>query len=91
MLVALNLVRIAERATHDIAILAAHDTDLEPALEMAATAGRTKIETAGWEGCRRLRIPGRNLWHTALGSQEFLLCRDRKDYTPYFNATPQTR
>jgi uncharacterized LabA/DUF88 family protein len=86
--VALNLVRIAERATHDVVILAAHDTDLEPALDMAALAARTKVETAGWEGCRRLRVPGRSLWHTALSGTEFLESRDRKDYAAYFNAAP---
>jgi uncharacterized LabA/DUF88 family protein len=89
VLVALNLVRIADHATHDIVILAAHDTDLEPALDMAAVAGRVKVETAGWEGCRRLRVPDHSLWHTALGSNEFVACRDRKDYTAYYNATPR--
>ncbi|MEE6294722.1 hypothetical protein [Georgenia wangjunii] len=35
VLVALELVRAADRRTHDIVILASHDTDLEPALAAA--------------------------------------------------------
>lgn len=50
VLVAINLVRLAEVGQHDVVVLAAHDTDLEPALEMAAERGRSKIETSGWEG-----------------------------------------
>jgi uncharacterized LabA/DUF88 family protein len=81
VLVAINLVRLAEQGDCDVVILAAHDTDLEPALEMAAGTGRRKIETAGWTDCKRLRIPGRNLWHTALDGNEFVLSRDRRKYT----------
>jgi len=61
-------------------VLATHDTDLEPALEMAAGLGRAKIETAGWLGAKRLRIPGRNLWHTALDGTDFVATRDRRQY-----------
>jgi uncharacterized LabA/DUF88 family protein len=83
VLVAINLVRLAEAGEHDVVVLAAHDTDLEPALEMAAGKGRAKIETAGWQGERRLRVPGRNLWHTELGSTRMRACLDPKDYSPY--------
>lgn len=83
VLVAINLVRLAETGEHDVVVLAAHDTDLEPALEMAAEKGRAKVETCGWEGERRLRIPGRTLWHTALGASRMVASRDRKDYSAY--------
>ena len=83
VLVAINLVRLAEVGQHDVVVLAAHDTDLEPALEMAAERGRSKIETSGWEGERRLRVPGRSLWHTTLGGEQLVASRDRKDYSAY--------
>ncbi len=81
VLVALNLVRLAEAGSHDVVVLAAHDTDQEPALEMAVEKGRAKIETCGWEGERRLRVPGRTLWHTALDGSRMVASRDRKDYS----------
>lgn len=86
VLVAINLVRLAEDGQHDVVVLAAHDTDLEPAVEMAAERGRCKIETAGWDGERRLRVPGRTLWHTALGAGRMVASRDRKDYAPYLSS-----
>lgn len=85
VLVAINLVRLADAGDHDVVVLAAHDTDLEPALEMAAERGRCKIETAGWEGERRLRVPGRNLWHTSLNSTRMVASRDRKNYAPHLS------
>lgn len=80
VLVALTLVKLAELRTYDVVVLAAHDTDLEPALEMAVAADSCKIETAGWEGCKRLRIPDRRLWHTALTGADFVQARDRRQY-----------
>lgn len=83
VLVALQLVKVVEHRRHDVVILAAHDTDLEPALELAATSGQAKVETAGWAHCRRLMVPGRRLWHTTLGEQEFREARDLRDYSAY--------
>ncbi|MEV7964911.1 hypothetical protein AB0O34_02890 [Sphaerisporangium sp. NPDC088356] len=80
VMVALELVQLAQFGPYDIAILASHDTDMEPALEMAASVGRVKIETAGWQGARRLRLSGRSLWHTALGGPDFVKVRDRRSY-----------
>jgi uncharacterized LabA/DUF88 family protein len=80
VLVAINLVRLAQEARHDVVVLAAHDTDQEPALEMAAGFGRARVETCGWEGARRLRIPDRFLWHTALPAARLPTTRDRKRY-----------
>jgi hypothetical protein len=85
VLVALNFVRLAEAGQHDIVVLAAHDTDLEPALEMATEKGQAKIETCGWEGERRLRVPNRTLWHTALGASRMVASRDRKDYSGHLS------
>lgn len=110
VLVALELVRAADRRTHDIIILASHDTDLEPALSAAIEGPvaeaevslapmtssaldeqvtpsavpaqpRPHIETAGWQGCKVLQVPGRRVWHTALDGRAFVSARDRKDYT----------
>jgi NYN domain len=80
VLVAITFVRLAERRTYDVVVLATHDTDQEPALEMAAQAGGAKVETAGWEGCKRLRIPLQGLWHTTLDAARFVAARDRKPY-----------
>jgi hypothetical protein len=61
-------------------VLATHDTDLEPALEMAAGLGPAKIETAGRLGAERLRLSGCSLWYTALGCEDFVATRDRRQY-----------
>lgn len=83
VLVALNFVKLALAGQHDVVVLAAHDTDLEPALEMAATEGHVKVETAGWDGSRRLRASGRTLWHTLVPGHRLPATRDRKDYSVY--------
>lgn len=83
MLVALSLVDAAESGDCDVVVLAAHDTDLEPALDFAARKGRAKVETAGWDGSRRLRTPGRTFWHTKLTGADLVRTRDRKEYSIY--------
>ncbi len=83
VLIALTLVEAAESGRFDVVVLAAHDTDLEPALDFAARKGTAKIETAGWDRSRRLRTPGRIFWHTALEGHDLPACIDRKDYSVY--------
>lgn len=83
--VALEVVRAVQSDQYQVVILAAHDTDLEPAIEYAldsepVKAGRVEIETAGWTNCKRLRIPYRPTWHTYLDGAAFVRARDRKDY-----------
>ena len=80
--VALAVVRAVTMKTADIVILASHDTDLEPALEMSAEwgDGTVAIETAGWAGCRRLRARGLTLDHIVLDGGAFVNSRDRKIY-----------
>ncbi|WP_407675022.1 NYN domain-containing protein [Phaeacidiphilus oryzae] len=80
VLLAVELVSRAMNHEADVLVCATHDTDLEPALEMALSKGRCKIETAGWEGGRRLRVPGRKIWHTTLGASAFVESRDRRPY-----------
>lgn len=83
VLVALELVQLAAAASNspgDVVILAAHDTDQEPALEMAVRLAEGQIETAGWSGAKQLRVPGVRTWHTTLDDGHFERCRDRKDY-----------
>lgn len=82
VLLAVNLVKAAQATTWDVVILATHDTDLEPALEMAVADGSAKVETAGWAGARILRPSGRRLWHTALGAADMVRTRDRANYAP---------
>jgi hypothetical protein len=53
VMLALDLVRMAQERTFDIVVLASHDTDLEPALEIARGSG-VKAETAGWDSAKRL-------------------------------------
>lgn len=81
VLVAIELVRSADRGDLDLLILASHDTDLEPALIAACESGKCVIETAGWDGCRVLRAPGLKIRHTSLDGAAFIRSRDRKDYT----------
>lgn len=84
VLVALELVKVAAAIsgpyTHDTVILAAHDTDLEPALSLATQLADGRVETAGWHGAKQLRIPERRLWHTVLDEQDFHASRDSKNY-----------
>ncbi|SNS61366.1 NYN domain-containing protein [Micrococcales bacterium KH10] len=81
VLVALDFVRSADRGDADAVILASHDTDLEPALAAAFESGKVSVETAGWKGCRILKVPGQRVWHTSLHGAHFVQARDRKDYT----------
>ncbi len=78
--VAIEMVRLSDSGTVDVVVVASHDTDLEPALELAGSLGRTKVETAGWQGGKRLRVPGRSFWHTALDGVACMCARDRKQY-----------
>jgi uncharacterized LabA/DUF88 family protein len=84
VLVALDIVQLAQSRAYDVVILAAHDTDLEPALEFAlrgaAGGGGPTIETAGWRNCKRLRAGGSQLWHTFLNQSHYQAARDRKQY-----------
>ncbi|WP_409494250.1 hypothetical protein [Amycolatopsis sp. cmx-11-12] len=82
VLVGITVVSLALAGTHDVVVLASHDSDLEPALEMAARTGRSKIETAGWVGGRIPRVDGRRLWHTALSGADFVQVKDRRSYLP---------
>jgi hypothetical protein len=77
---AIDLVRLADCSEVDVVILASHDTDLEPALEMATGFGKVKVETTGWAGAKRLRMPGRSIWHTFLDGNAYVRSRDRKPY-----------
>lgn len=80
VLVALDLVDLAQQGTYDVVILASHDTDMEPAIERALYRGRSRVETAGWQGARRLKPGRRNIWHTALEGADFVKVRDRRNY-----------
>jgi uncharacterized LabA/DUF88 family protein len=83
VLVALDIAQLAQSRSFDVVILAAHDTDLEPALEFAlreAAGDGPTIETAGWKDCKRLRASGSKTWHTFLNQNHYQAARDRKQY-----------
>jgi hypothetical protein len=82
VLVALTVVKMATLGMYDVVMLASHDTDLEPALELAVADGQSKIETVGWEGCRVLRPSGKRLWHTALSTADLVHTQDCRSYAP---------
>lgn len=80
--VALSLVTQAAQADAkgSVVILAAHDTDQEPALALARQLAGKRVETAGWHGARVLRVTGEQIWHTKLDDQAFQRSIDRKQY-----------
>lgn len=81
VLVALELVKsAATRKGSDVIILAAHDTDQEPALQLVYQLVGKYVETAGWMNSKRLRVPGGQTWHTQLEEDSFDRSRDRKVY-----------
>jgi uncharacterized LabA/DUF88 family protein len=82
VLVGVTLLELSLAGTYDVLILASHDSDLEPALEVAQRKGTSKIETAGWVRGRIPRVNGRRLWHTALNAADFVSVRDRRNYLP---------
>lgn len=71
----------ASKTPGNAVILAAHDTDQEPAIEMATRLAPGQVETAGWRGAKRLVVRGSATWHTALDQEHFERCRDLKQYT----------
>ncbi|MGW4826347.1 NYN domain-containing protein [Amycolatopsis japonica] len=100
VLVGVTVLELALAGTYDVVILASHDSDLEPALEVSQQKGTCKIETAGWAGGRIPRVNGRRLWHTTLNSSDLAKVRDHRNYLPpaspaaqmtaIMQATPQT-
>jgi uncharacterized LabA/DUF88 family protein len=86
VLVALKLVELAQSGAYDLVILAAHDTDLEPALEVALASEpcrtrKVRVETAGWQNCKNLQPSGGpRIWHTSMLPVNYQAARDRKIY-----------
>lgn len=80
--VALSYVQAVATAAADVVILASHDTDLEPSLEMALrwNEGGVSAETVGWERGRVLRGHGPGIRHTTLSGADFVRTRDRRQY-----------
>jgi len=86
VLCALAMVREAARPDIDLAILASHDSDLEPAIDEARELSTTKIETFRWNSpddfVYQLRSgdKSRPIWCTKLDERAF---RASWDPTPY--------
>lgn len=83
VMVALEVVQLAAQSNNngEVVILAAHDTDQEPALELGYQLIGERLETAGWEDMKQLRVRGAHIWHTALRREHFEKCIDPRDYT----------
>jgi hypothetical protein len=84
VMVALALVQRAAQASGNpgrVVILAAHDTDQEPARELACQLAPGQIETAGWQGCNVLKTGGNKVWNTVLEETHFERARDTRDYS----------
>lgn len=88
VLCALALVREAARPEVDLAVLASHDSDLQPALDEAVQLRRAKVETVNWYDPQqryrsqqlRPESPTSAVWNTRLGEREFRLSWDLTDY-----------
>lgn len=84
VLTALHAYRKAVQGTYDVVILASHDTDLIPVLETYNTdrnENSGRLETTGWQGCKRLKARGVTTWDTRLVAKAFVRSRDRRNYT----------
>lgn len=84
VLTALDAYRKAVQGTYDVVILASHDTDLIPVLETYDTdrnESSGRLETTGWQGCKRLKARGVTTWDTRLDAKAFVRSRDRRNYT----------
>jgi len=82
VLLATRFVRAAILHLADVLILASRDTDLEPAIELAASVPNAPvIEVCNWAGrgrlCRQLRPQP---WCTYLDGTDFLTCLDTRQY-----------
>ena len=67
----------------DVAVLMSTDTDLVPALEQVAEAGKT-VEVAAWDGNNRnprLTVHGRQTWCHWLDRRWYDRVCDPTDYT----------
>lgn len=83
VLAALDAYRLAVNGVYDVVILASHDTDLIPTLERWASDrrdGSGLLETAGWQGCKRIQARDVSTWDTRLDGGDFVRSRDRRSY-----------
>jgi uncharacterized LabA/DUF88 family protein len=83
VMLACDFVRHAVDRRADVLILASRDTDLVPALEMAADCKDVTVEVATWQNTSRLRFPSGTLWCTWLDGNRYL---ESKDSAPYSTA-----
>lgn len=84
---ALNLLTESLDHSIDVVILASQDTDLEPALDEALTAGQAKVETVSWydpksrRQSKEIRPANHRVWNTRMNRLRFEASIDRTDYT----------
>lgn len=70
-----------EQQGYDVGIIASHDTDLMPALEMVHDLELAHVEVSGWARRNRLWYPGTKLpWHHSLGEGDYQQVCDDTDY-----------
>ncbi len=81
---AIDFVRLAIEERYDVGILMSTDTDLKPALEFVHRRGAQRVEVAAWSSndrqCRRLSIPGAQVWCHWLNQAQYNAVRDRTNY-----------
>lgn len=79
---AIDLVVLALDGVCDVLVVVSTDTDLMPAIEVAGTRGKAKVEVAcWWNGIKKpLRLAGGHLWCHRLVRDDYDLVADRRDY-----------
>jgi uncharacterized LabA/DUF88 family protein len=78
---AVDFVRLSIAGAYDVGIIASHDTDLMPALEMVSDLSLAHVEVSGWARRNRLSFPGTKLpWHHSLGEGDYQQVCDDTDY-----------
>jgi len=94
---ALHAFQASTRGDYGSIILASHDSDLVPALEMANDLGGTPIDTVRWKGAHRLGSNAMEIPSTYLGervlthSVDNLSTRAHRDNPNPYNHFPAPR
>lgn len=83
VLVALAVVRLAQRQDIDTVILASQDTDLAPALEVVVDGSLGHVETVRWFDEDNEYTMGRlgTVWCTRMERKSYMNSRDTRDYS----------
>lgn len=80
----MDIVRLAIHRSYEVGILVSRDTDMLPAWETIIELDAAHVETAGWAGTPRLKLPrsGKHLYNRFLSEDDFSAPRDHRTYLP---------